>query len=485
MKDPSLNSDSQKFNKLTADILKKYHEGRLTDQEMHQVEKLLLDDPFAAEALEGIETMQDPGHLEAITLDLNRQIDDRTAKKKTKTIPIYQRPWNVAAAVVMLLTASYLLFDNINWLNPSSKSQGPIALEKSSTPEKNDTQKDFEKPDESLFSAIEDTILEQGEGATAPQSESRTQQKPVVQPLENSQVAKTKTTAEKENKLVAVNDKQRARDDADVQLFADEIEADDTSESIEFEPPAQVTDTEEDFAEAPVAARRSETLSGAVPKKMSQAKKKEVLGKTNKTTNAGRSIYGQVVSAEDGRGLPGVALSVKGTTKGVYTDINGNYTLPVNESDSILRYSFIGYETEEVVLAEQERIDVELESDEMALSEVVVVAYQDDEENENFVPVISAQPKGGNPGYRRYLKDNLQYPADALDNKIEGKVKVTFFVQSDGRLSDFEIKRSLGYGCDEEVIRLIKQGPNWQPAQKGDSLIKQKVRVRVKFKLEK
>ncbi len=484
MKDPLLNSDSQKFNKLTADILKKYHEGRLTDQEMHQVEKLLLEDPFAAEALEGIETMQDPDHLEAITLDLNRQIDNRTSEKKTKTIPIYQRPWNIAAAIVMLLTASYLLFNNTDWLNPSSKSQGPIALEKSATPEK-DIQKDMMKPDESSFRVIEDTILEQGEGVAAIESESRAQQKPVVQPLENSRAAETKTITDKENNLVAVNDSQRARDDADDQLFADEIEADDAGESIAFEQPVPVSDTEEELAEEPVAARRSETLSATAPKKMSQAKKKEALGGVNKTRNAGRSISGQVVSAEDGRGLPGVALSVKGTTKGVYTDINGNYTLPVNESDSILRYSFVGYETEEVVLAEQEKIDVELESNEMALSEVVVVAYQDDEENENFVPVISAQPEGGNSGYRRYLKDNLQYPADAVNNKIEGKVKVTFFVQSNGRLSDFEIKRSLGYGCDEEVIRLIKQGPDWQPAQKGDSLIKQKVRVRVKFKLDK
>ena len=57
MKGPSLNNDKHGIDKLTTDILRKYHEGKLTGQEMHRVEKMLLDDPFAAEALEGMAAM--------------------------------------------------------------------------------------------------------------------------------------------------------------------------------------------------------------------------------------------------------------------------------------------------------------------------------------------------------------------------------------------------------------------------------------------
>ena len=272
-------------------------------------------------------------------------------------------------------------------------------------------------------------------------------------------------------------------EEADFDLAFDEDNIKETDELAKsgVAPPERARQKE---FQSSVEEEKAESTFSRPAQKTRKLAIEKTASRINEKSDARKIISGQVISAEDGHGLPGVSLSIKGSNKGVYTDINGDYELPVNESDSIVVYSFIGYETEEIIITDKERMDVELEPDEMALEEVVVIGYGDEGETEGFIPVISAQPQGGNSGYKRYLKDSLRYPADALNNKIEGKVKVTFFVQSDGKLSDFQVKRSLGYGCDEEVIRLIKEGPDWQPAKRGETQLKQKVRVKVRFKVK-
>jgi hypothetical protein len=54
-----------------------------------------------------------------------------------------------------------------------------------------------------------------------------------------------------------------------------------------------------------------------------------------------------------------------------------------------------------------------------------------------------------------------------------------------GQVSDFKVVRGIGFGCDEEVIRLIKAGPKWSPTKKNEEPIKDRVRVRMRFALPK
>ncbi len=87
------------------------------------------------------------------------------------------------------------------------------------------------------------------------------------------------------------------------------------------------------------------------------------------------TVSGTVTSAEDGMGLPGVAIRVKDTTTGAVTDMDGNYTLEVPSESSVLVFSFIGFITQEVVVGNKSNIDVVLEPDMETLEEVVVVGY--------------------------------------------------------------------------------------------------------------
>jgi TonB-linked SusC/RagA family outer membrane protein len=85
----------------------------------------------------------------------------------------------------------------------------------------------------------------------------------------------------------------------------------------------------------------------------------------------GTKITGKVTSAEDGSGLPGVSVTIKGTGKGTQTDINGNYSVSVPSGVS-LQFSFVGMESQTIKVANQSVIDVKLANDARQLSEVVV-----------------------------------------------------------------------------------------------------------------
>ena len=93
----------------------------------------------------------------------------------------------------------------------------------------------------------------------------------------------------------------------------------------------------------------------------------------------------------------------------------------------------------------------------------------------------SAQPTISPDDYLEYLQKNLKKPKQAIDNQIIGNVTVEFKVNKEGKLSDFKIVKSLGYGCDEEAIRVIKEGPLWMPKINGGEPRRQRVRQEVNF----
>lgn len=84
-------------------------------------------------------------------------------------------------------------------------------------------------------------------------------------------------------------------------------------------------------------------------------------------------VSGLVTSAEEGTGLPGVSIVVKGTTMGTVTDQDGRYRIDVASGD-VLVFSFVGYESQEVPVNDRTQVDVILQQSAEALQEVVVTA---------------------------------------------------------------------------------------------------------------
>jgi TonB-linked SusC/RagA family outer membrane protein len=84
-----------------------------------------------------------------------------------------------------------------------------------------------------------------------------------------------------------------------------------------------------------------------------------------------KKVTGKVTSAEDGSGLPGVTVQIKGTGKGTQSDVNGNYSLSVPSSATLV-FSFVGLNPQSVAVGSQSVINVKLATDSRQLSEVVV-----------------------------------------------------------------------------------------------------------------
>lgn len=88
-----------------------------------------------------------------------------------------------------------------------------------------------------------------------------------------------------------------------------------------------------------------------------------------------KTVTGTVVSNTDGIGIPGVNVVEKGTSNGVATDFDGNYSLNVSDDSSILIFSYLGFVTKEITVSGQTAVNVTLDEDVNALEEVVVVGY--------------------------------------------------------------------------------------------------------------
>jgi TonB family protein len=92
-----------------------------------------------------------------------------------------------------------------------------------------------------------------------------------------------------------------------------------------------------------------------------------------------------------------------------------------------------------------------------------------------------ARPFNGFEAYHQYFEDSLRYPAEALKNKVEGVVVVNFTVGKEGIPRNITLKQSIGHGCDKEAIRLIQQGPVWEPAILDGKVAESTVEIPVKF----
>jgi TonB family protein len=112
-----------------------------------------------------------------------------------------------------------------------------------------------------------------------------------------------------------------------------------------------------------------------------------------------------------------------------------------------------------------------------------VLTEEETTEQPEIFTIVENTPEfpGGEKALEKYFTDNLNYPEAAKNAGISGKVMVSFVVEADGSLSDIRIMRGLGFGCDEEVIRLIRQMPDWKPGKQRGKPVKVRMILPVIF----
>lgn len=108
------------------------------------------------------------------------------------------------------------------------------------------------------------------------------------------------------------------------------------------------------------------------------------------------------------------------------------------------------------------------------------------EEPEKVYDMVEQMPEfpGGYTQMMEYISTHLQYPEDAQENGIQGRVIVQFVINADGSISDAQIAHKLAPSCDNEALRLINSMPRWKPGQQGGENVRVKYTIPIVFRLQ-
>ena len=107
-------------------------------------------------------------------------------------------------------------------------------------------------------------------------------------------------------------------------------------------------------------------------------------------------------------------------------------------------------------------------------------------EGSKVFDVVEEMPSfpGGPSALFQFLSANIQYPATAEENGIQGRVIVTFVVERDGSITDVKVVKSVDPSLDKEAVRVIKNMPRWQPGKQNGSAVRVKYTTPVTFRLQ-
>ena len=104
--------------------------------------------------------------------------------------------------------------------------------------------------------------------------------------------------------------------------------------------------------------------------------------------------------------------------------------------------------------------------------------------SENTVFTVVEQPPkfpGGMQAFEDYMATNVRYPAAADAAKVTGKVFVSLTIRDDGQITDVQVLKGIGFGCDQEAIRVISTMPNWKPGNQSGRSVNVKYNLVVPF----
>lgn len=90
---------------------------------------------------------------------------------------------------------------------------------------------------------------------------------------------------------------------------------------------------------------------------------------------------------------------------------------------------------------------------------------------------------GGAKAWSKYMERNLRYPSRAQEEGAAGKVYVSFVVEKDGSITDVSVIKGIGFGCDEEAIKVIKKSPLWKPGKNKGVPVRVRYNMAINFQM--
>lgn len=130
-------------------------------------------------------------------------------------------------------------------------------------------------------------------------------------------------------------------------------------------------------------------------------------------------------------------------------------------------------------------IDVDI-TEEQIIEDLVIEDEMPEEKAEEIFLWVEEQASfpGGAKAWAKFLNKNFKYPRTAARMGIEGKVNLSFVVDKNGVISDIQVTRGIGGGCDEEAIRVLSQSPKWSPGRQRGNAVKSRMAIKINFQLK-
>jgi hypothetical protein len=414
----------------SASDIEKYRKGELSAGEMHDLEQAALDDPFLADAIDGLS--QHPASQQDLT-DLRDRLNKKvTEDNRRGATLLLRRRITLAAAVILLLGIGFTFFYRYPHL--PEKTKQPVPAAEAKAPE-----------------------AAAGSVAKAPEpSAPATQFKPSADKADSNGIAfaqpKTSRSTPTRRKHYAIADSTKQSADL-LQTAAAEMEANVATHHM--------ADLEKDSITLPSLKKAPSNAQ------FYNFRPTEPL------------VFSGKVLDINYRPLAGASITFKGNRPfGTTTDNEGLFKLSVPRADTALQLtvSLVGYYQTSLTLnglSTESRSSnvIFLKPSNASLDEVVVSGYgakrmatQATAPTASNEPVDtnwnSATPVIGRQAYLQYLR--LSKGKLGLDSTVTGTETVSFIVSREGSLSSFKIEQSLSPAHDAAIIRLVTDGPAWR-----------------------
>lgn len=486
-------SNGSHIPQFTAADIEKYHRGLLSAAEMHALEKAALEDPFLADALDGY--AEPAVQLQTDLADLQARLAKRLEEREeTKVVPLggnkrQLAPWWKAAAAAVLLVGGAALYlqlrntgDNATTpiaqasekeqphFNAKDKKEAPVsngngffktdsvtdpsavAKGKNTTPGSDKTQPVTQSPLSEPAKEINTPTVEQAA--------------PVAAPVPGESVA---APASREAVIAKKEAEYKQQDDA---LASQSQQREAVKARVQTDNRALNQD-----------ARRRQALrdiSSSQENNSGYTNNNATANNYNRQYNQRANVFRGRVTDPDNNALPFANITNPVDNIGTYADANGNFVLTSPDSVLNVQVRSVGFENRQYSMHSQTPSNqITLQEDRSLNARVLDTVRRVRAVASNTMVHEEPEPVDGWNNYDTYIANNLQIPETVrmMDmGSSSAEVEVSFDVNKYGQPVNIKVIRSTCTKCEQEAIRLIKEGPLWK--KKGR---KSKTRVTLSF----
>ncbi|MFL5747852.1 MAG: carboxypeptidase-like regulatory domain-containing protein [Niastella sp.] len=484
-----MSDHKEHITQYSAADLQRYVQGKLSAAEMHAMEKAALDDPFLADAIEGMQQAfaeHDESLVTGQLQQLQQQFQAQTAPAAKVVAFKPFRYWQAAAAAVVVIITGVWIY---SLLSDSS-------LQKNSAP---------------VIAKTEERKIPQQESAPVLQEPKErtliTDSAPAksVEPNINKSAAPTRSyrNAPTDDQVLAQEKKPATASAATVQNKAilsfgkaDTVKQDNVSDWERLkEADKDAAVAKQETAVPPVAsaampelkkARKESTYNNVFKDRETELITIKTKDSPKKTIGVSNDLSGVIkgqVTDQNSNPIANAYLQIPKNNNNFVTDKTGYFKIPVSDSVVDVAVNVSGYGTQNFRLENNATMNqLQLQPANAAIASNEVAYYKGNRYKAaiaNKLPnyiVHDAEPASGWVAFDQYLEKNKKVTFN--NSSSIGQVIVSFDVNKKGELSGFKIEQSLSKACDDEAIRLIMQGPGWKLLKK---VRKARVTVIVRF----